>query len=290
MTLFVQTAVTGILLGLIYTSFAVGLSLTMGVLGIINVAHSIFLVGATFVTWQFVNGAGLDPLVTAAIVVPLFFVLGAAVEHVLIRRVAREADTTALLVLFGTMVALESLAILLWTTDTRVLDLGYLGGSLAIGSVFVPVARLTAALLALAAVTSLHLFLQRTVTGRSIRAMAQNRDAAALVGIKVERLTTIVFGLGTALAALGGVSLALAFSFTPQQHLQWLAWSFLVVVIGGLGSVRNTLLAGLTLGLIEAFAGVLVPFEFVLVIVYGVLALALLVRTEGLGGTVERRI
>ncbi|MGH3666285.1 MAG: branched-chain amino acid ABC transporter permease, partial [Egibacteraceae bacterium] len=223
MSLLVQAAANGLLLGLIYTAMAVGLSLTMGVLGIVNVAHSAFLILGSLLTWQIVNSVGLDPLVAGLLVVPLFFAIGAGVERALIRRVSREAETTALLVLFGVMVVLETLGVIVWTTDTRVLKLGYLAGSLRFWILSVPGGRVVAALLAVAAVAALHFFLQRTMTGRSIRAMAQNPDAAALVGIKVPRLTTLVFGLGTALAALGGVSLALAFPFTPQQHIQWLA-------------------------------------------------------------------
>jgi branched-chain amino acid transport system permease protein len=288
--LYLQTALNGLVLGLIYTGLAVGLSLTMGVLGVINVAHSAFLILAALVTWQLVTSTGIDPLLAAALLVPVLFVIGAGLERVLIRRVAREAQTTALLVLFGVLIVLESIGILIWTTDTRVLDIGYLSGAVAVGRLSLPLGRLAGALLSLVAVTVLHLFLTRTLTGRGIRAMAQNRDAAALVGIKVPRLTTIVFGIGTALAALGGVSLALAFPFTPQGHIQWLAWAFLVVVIGGLGSVGSTLLAGLVVGLIVSFAGVLLPFEYVYLIVYGLLAFSLLVRSEGLLGARERRI
>jgi branched-chain amino acid transport system permease protein len=126
--------------------------------------------------------------------------------------------------------------------------------------------------------------------GRGIRAMAQNRDAAAIVGIKVDRLATIVFGIGTALAAIGGVALAMAFAFSPQEHVRWLAWAFLIVIIGGLGNVRNTLAAALLVGVLESFAGVLVPFQYVYFIVYGLLAAALLVRSEGLLGAKARSL
>ena len=290
MELLMQAFANGVLLGLIYTALAVGLSLTMGVLGIVNVAHSVFVILAALLTAQLANSAGLDPLLAAAAILPFFFLVGAGVERTLVRRVSREAETTALLVLFGVMVVLETLGIIVWTTDTRVVNLGWLQGSLRLGPLAIPTGRVVAAFIALVAVGALHQFLQRTMTGRSIRAMSQNRDAAALVGIKVPRLTTLVFGLGTALAALGGVSLALAFPFAPQQHLQWLAWAFLVVVMGGLGSVRNTMVAGLTLGIVESLAGVLVPFEYVLLIIYALLAAALLIRSEGLLGARERRI
>lgn len=288
LNLFLQTLVNGTLLGFIYSALAMGLSLTMGVLGIINVSHSAFLIVATLLTASLVNVAGLDPFLATLVIVPVFFVLGSGIERTLIRRVAREAPTTALVVLFGVLVVIESLAILVWTTDTRVLALTYLEGSFELGTINIPIARVAAASLGLMGALGLYVFLERSTTGRGIRALGENPDVAAIVGIDVARLRTIVFGLGTALAALGGIALALAFPFTPQQHVQWLAWAFLIVILGGLGNVRNTVVAGLALGLIEAFAGVLFPFSYVLVIVYGLLAGALLVRSEGLLGTQER--
>jgi branched-chain amino acid transport system permease protein len=172
----------------------------------------------------------------------------------------------------------------------QILSLRHLGFSLEGLGVSVPLPRLAAGVLATVSMVGLYLFLQRTMTGRSIRAMAQNRDAAAMVGIRVERLDALVFAIGTGMAAIGGVALAMAFALAPQQHVRWLAWAFLVVVLGGLGNVRNTAVAALLLGFVEAFAGALLPFHYVYVIVYAALAAALLFRSEGLMGTRARTI
>ncbi|QBI20891.1 branched-chain amino acid ABC transporter permease [Egibacter rhizosphaerae] len=290
LTVFVQTTISGILLGLVYTAVGVGLSLTMGVLRIVNVSHSAFLIFAAFLTITLVNNWGLDPFLAGALIVPIFAVAGYLVGSTTIRRIAREPATTGLLALFGVMVFLESLAIVIWTTDTRSMATGYLDAALRGFGVSVPLTRLAGAAIAAVAVVALYLFLQRTMTGRSIRAMAQNRDAAALVGIRVDRLDALVFAIGTALAAVGGVALAIVFSLTPQMHVVWLAWAFLVVVVGGLGNVRNTAAAALLLGLVESFAGVLLPFHYTYILVYGLLAAALLFRSEGLFGSKARTI
>lgn len=290
MSLFLQTLTSGVLLGMIYMVVAVGLSLTMGVLRIVNVSHSGFLIFAAFILIALVNG-GMDPFLALLIIVPAFAAVGYLLGATTVRRISREPPTTGLLVLFGVMVFLEASAIVLWTTDTRTMSPGYLGFSLTgVGGVTIPAPRLTAAVLAIVSMTALYLFLQRTMTGRSIRAMAQNRDAAAMVGIRVERLDALVFAIGTGMAGIGGAALGMAFALAPQLHIRWLAWAFLVVVLGGLGNVRNTAVAALTLGLIESFAGAILPFHYVYVIVYGTLAAALLVRSEGLMGTRARTI
>jgi branched-chain amino acid transport system permease protein len=287
---FSQTLANGLLLGCIYAAFALGLSLVLGILGLVNVAHSAIMILAALVYWELVNGAGFDPLLAIPIVVAAFFLAGTLLETTIVRRVAREADTTALLVFFGTMVAAESVAVLVWTTDTRNIRAAYLDTTWRLGGIGIPVTRVVAAALTLALLAGLHLFLTRTLTGAAIRGMAQNRDVAAMVGIRVQRLGLWVFAAGTALAAFGGAVLALVLPFSPQEHVRWLAWAFLIVIVGGLGSVRNTLLASLLVGLLEAFVGVLLPFKYVYFVVYALLAVALLARREGLGGTQARTI
>src|SRR5579883_2515429 len=202
MVLLLQAVADGVLLGLLYTVMAVGLSLTLGVLGV--------------------------------------------VDRVLIRRVARAPQLLGLLVLFGVMVAVESAAILLWTTDTRVITVPYTNRALHLGAITLSEVRLIAGGIALLLVVLLHAGLRLTRFGKAIRAMAQNRDVAMVLGIDVGWLSMVVFGLGTATAGAGGVVLGMVFPFDPQTQIQWLSWAFLVVLFGGLGGVGNTLAGGLT--------------------------------------------
>ena len=285
-----QTLANGVVLGLLYTTVALGLTLTLGVLGIVNMAHSALLIAASLVTWQVVNVVGLHPLLSLIVVVPAFFVLGALLEAALLRPVRRLPESTGLLLLFGLLIIVESLALAVFTTDPRTLRLGEFGQPVTLGPVTITLNRLTAAALGGLGTLALYLFLTRTMLGRATRAMADNRDAAAVMGIDTSRLSTFVFAIGVALASLAGVALAMSFTFSPQEHVRWLAWAFLIVVIGGLGSVPATLTAGLIVGIVESFAGLLLPFQYVHFVIYAMLAIALVTRGGGLMAASERRL
>ncbi|MFW6090634.1 MAG: branched-chain amino acid ABC transporter permease [Actinomycetota bacterium] len=285
-----QDLINGLVLGCVYAGFALGLSLVFGILGIINVAHSALLVLAALAYFEFVNGLGVDVLLAAVPVLAIFLLLGTGMYRPLVRRLEREHDTTILLVFFGVMVVVESAAVMVWTTDTRNVSIGYLAKTLRLGELGVPLGRLVAAALTIVLFVAVYLFLTRTLTGAAVRGMAQNRDVAQMVGIPVSRLAMYVFGAGIALAGFGGVVLGLTLPFSPQDHVRWLAWAFLIVIIGGLGNVANTFLAGLGLGLVETFAGSFLPFQYTYLIIYLLLALVLLLRSEGLRGTAVRTL
>lgn len=286
----VQSLVNGVLLGGVYGGLAMGLSLLLGVLGIVNLAHSAILVFSALVYWQFVNGVGLDPLLMIVPVVAIAFVFGLAVHRGVARYLARESDTTIILAFFGLMIIVESVAIMIWTTDTRTVDLGYLAGVVRFGPANVTYGRIVAAAVTFAVLIALHLFLTRTLTGSAIRGMAQDRDVASMVGINVESLSRWVFAAGIAFAGFGGTVLSMVSSFSPQEHTRWLAWAFLVVILGGLGSALRSLIAGIAVGVFESVIGVLIPFQYTYLALYALLAAALLIRNEGLGAVTQRTI
>lgn len=285
-----QSLVNGILLGGVYGGLAIGLSLILGVLRVVQLAHSAVLIFAGLLYWQFVNGFGLDPLAMIVPVVAIAFAFGLVVHRGIAQHLARENNSTVMLAFFGLLVVLESVAVMIWTTDTRTVSLGYLSDVIRIGPVSAPVSRLVAAAITVAVLLALHAYLSRTVTGSAIRGLAQNPDVASMVGIDVTRLSRRVFAAGIAFAAFGGVVLAMTQSFNPQEHYRWLAWAFLVVILGGLGSALRTMTAGLVVGVVETMTGLLLPFQYTYLILYGILAVALLVRSEGLGGVKQRTI
>lgn len=285
-----QIVVNGLLLGCIYAGFALGLSLILGILKIINIAHSAILVLAALCYWELVNGLGIDPLVSIVPIVVIFYFVGLALHRGIAQRLTREHDSTVLLAFFGVMVIIESVAVLIWTTDTRNLKLGYLGEVLRFWELNIPIARIAGAVVTIALLVVLHWMLTRTLTGAAVRGLAENTDVARLVGIGVDKITRRVFAVGVAFAAFGGCVLALSMPFTPQGHVRWLAWAFLIVIIGGMGSVLATLLAGLAVGLIESVVAVALPTQYTYLILYAILAGALLVRRTGLGGVTERAI
>ncbi len=289
-SLLLQAVVDGILLGLIYTIMALGLSLILGVLGVINVAHSVFIMLGSFFALGMLTILHLDPTVSFVLSIPVFFLAGAAVYRLLIERVQRAPSTIGILVLFGLMVVVETAGILLWTTDTRVITVGYSNLRLSAGPVTVNGARLIAGGLSLLATAGAYWFLTRTLIGRAVVAMADNRDAASVLGMNVGRLSMLIFGLGIAAAGAGGVAIGVTFPFAPQDHIQWLSWAFLIVIVGGLGRVEGTLFGGLVIGLIQTLAGILLPFSWVFLLMYMLLLVLLIVRGQGLGGLRRREL
>ena len=192
--------------------------------------------------------------------------------------------------MFGLMVLIENVGTIAWTTDTRVITAAYTNTSLVIGGVTLVHVKLIAGLLALVLIAAFWAFLRFTLVGRAIRAMGQNRDAATTVGVNVAQLSAIMFGLGIACAGAAGVALAMIFPFSPNTQVQWLAWAFLVVILGGLGNVANTLVAGLVVGLIQTVCTAFMPFDYVYLVLYVLLAVVLVARREGLSGAVRRTI
>ncbi|TDW29512.1 branched-chain amino acid ABC transporter permease [Cryobacterium psychrophilum] len=285
-----QSFVNGILLGGVYGGLAIGLSLILGVLGVLNLAHSAIIIFAALLYWEFVNGLGLDPLLMIAPVVAIGYGFGLLVHRGIAQHLVKDKGSTVMLAFFGLLVILESVAVMIWTTDTRTVSLGYLSEVVEIGSISAPVSRLVGAGITIVVLVALHFFLTRTLTGSAIRGLAQNRDVASMVGIDVNTLSRRVFAAGIAFAAFGGIVLAMVQSFNPQEHYRWLAWAFLVVILGGLGSALRTLISGFIVGIVETMVGIIIPFQYTYLVLYGILAVALLVRSEGLGGVKQRII
>lgn len=281
--------VNGVLLGMVYAAISAGLSLTLGVMGLVNVAHSAVAMLGAYIAWEMMQRTGVDPLVAFLVVLALSFLFGMIIERLLIRRVYDEPPVASLLSLFGLMIVLESAIILVWTTTERALPVDYPTAIEAFG-LRIGVARLVGGGVALAAILATHAFLKYSRTGRGIRAMASNRDAARMLGIDTDRLSMLLFGIGTALAGAGGVAMAMVFTFVPQLHLNWLTLAILVVVIGGLGSILRTLVAALAIAVIESLAGTYLPFEYVPIVLYVLLIVTLWVRREGIAGSRARAL
>lgn len=289
MTTFFQATINGLLQGIIYAAIAAGLSLTLGVMGIINVAHAALALLAAYLGWTSINVLGMDPFVSLVVIAALFFVIGVVIERGLLRRLYGEEAWTSLLVLFGLMIVLETIANLIWTTTERAISVPW-SAAVELGGFRLSASRLFGGLIMLAAIIAVHVFLTYGRTGRGMRAMAHNRDAAEILGINTDRLSMILFGLGVALAAGGGIALGLIFPLTPQLHTQWLVLAILIVVVGGLGGLPQTVLAAVGVALIETWTGLYLSFRYVDVVLYLVLIALLWIRREGLVGSRARSL
>lgn len=280
----------GVMIGLIYAIAGVGLSLVLGIMGVVNVAHSAFIMLGSFFAFELFRRLGVDPIISFFLAFPVFFAAGVVVYRALITRVEAAPQTQSLVAMFGLMVLLESLGTIAWTTDTRVITVGYTNTSILLGSVVLANVKLIAGALALLLIGAFWAFLRFTLMGRAIRAMGQNRSAAMSVGVNVRQLSAVMFGLGIACAGSAGVALGMVFPFSPNTQILWLAWTFLVVILGGLGNVANTLVAGVVVGLIQTAAAAFMPFDYVYLVLYALLAAILVIRREGLGGSTRRAI
>src|SRR6266568_7852021 len=265
---------------------AYGLGLIYGVLRVVNLAHGGVIMAGAYMGWVLHSRAGLDPYLSIPLVVAATFGLGVVMYRVLVRRLPRGAagGPASLLLLCGVWLVLRNAAYLLFTGNDHVIRTGYSTRALPLLGSFVAVNRLAVLGIAVLTPLALHALLTRTYLGKAIRAVAQNADSCRLVGVDVDRIYTLTFGIGTALAGLAGLLSAALFSFNPAFGSSELLKSFVVVVLGGLGNVLGTGLAALLLALVEVFALLLLPSYLTAAVGFVVLVLVLVVRPGGLFG------
>ncbi len=281
--IFVQSALTGALVGGLYALMAIGLSLSWGMLRIINLAHFGMILLSGYLTYALATNAGFDPLLTLVVTVPVLFGIGLVIQWGFQRFGVSELNS--LLVSFGLLIIGIQLISNVWSADLRRMTADvnpYATGSLVIGPLVFPMPTLIASLSAVALVIGIHLVLQRTFVGRALRAFGQDPEIAGAFGIDHRRLGMLLAGAAGATAAVAGTLFAIGGSLTPSTALEWFGVVFAVVNLGGIGNVLGTLLAG---GLVGAMTGVVTvawsPVAAPLV-VYSLIVLALLFRPRGL--------
>jgi branched-chain amino acid transport system permease protein len=286
MARFIDLALSAVMLAGLYATMAYGLGLIYGVLRVVNLAHGGVIMGGAYLGWVLFERFGIDPYLSLPIVVAATFGLGLLLYRVLVRHLPRgpAGGPASLLLLFGTWLVLRNVAYLLFTGNDQAIRTGYSTTSVALLGTHVSVNRLAVLAIAVVLPVLLHLLLKRTYTGRAIRAVAQNADSCTLVGIDVERIYALTFGLGTALAGVAGLLSATIFSFNPGFGSGELLKSFVVVVLGGLGSVLGTGLAALILAIVEVFAILVLPSYLTSAVGFVMLVLVLVLRPGGLFG------
>lgn len=283
-----QQLVLGFMIGGLYGLAAVGLSLIFGVLKVLNVAHGeLIMLGGYGAYWLFTLG-GVDPFASLAFVVPAALMAGLALYWVLFRFVVRAREETriknSLLIGFGLALALDTLAVKLWTADERGITPPYAGTALIVGNLAIPLVRLASLVVAFALIAALHLLLTRWRWGRAIRATAEDWQAALLTGIDVRRAYLLAFALGTGLAGAAGTLVSVGYSVSPSIGLGWTLKALIVVVLAGLGSMFGTFVGGLFLGLAEAASAATFGGPYREVVGLVIFFVVLVVRPQGLFG------
>ncbi len=254
MHLLAQDLVNGILAGGILAVVALGFSLVWGIMNIINLAHGAFIMLGAYVTWQLFTSFHLDPFLSLPVSFLVLFVLGYVIQRYIINWVARAPVLTTFLLTFGLSLLVVNIALLIWTGDTRGVTTAYSGTNFSIGGITVPYAKLYTLIAAMVITGVMYLWLQRSKTGRAIRATSMDIGAAQLAGVRVAQIFAIVYGLGAGLAGVAGTLISLSYSLNPSMGQPFLIKAFVVCVLGGLGSVEGALVGGLAYGIVEAFA------------------------------------
>jgi branched-chain amino acid transport system permease protein len=276
--------VSGVLTGSLYAIIGVGLTIVFGVMRIINLAHGEMVMLGMFGAYWAQALWGIDPFVSLFLWAPLMFVAGALVHRFLLRKVIPGGELNTLLYTAGLSLFVANVALVAWTGDYRTIALPYGAVPWRPLGIAVPVAPAIAFALAGAIAGALWLFLGRTDAGRAIRATSQNVEAAILMGIDVQRVSTLTFGLGAALAAAAGVLLGPSLYLYPTVGEILIVKCFVIVVLGGLGSVAGAMAGGILLGVVESLGAVYASMALKDGIGFVIFLAVLLYRPSGLFG------
>ncbi|HEX5014386.1 MAG TPA: branched-chain amino acid ABC transporter permease [Candidatus Limnocylindrales bacterium] len=280
--IYLQAAVAGALTGGLFAVMAVGMSLTWGMLRVINLAHfGLILLGA-YLTFQLATGLGIDPILTLVVSAPVLFAVGALMQLAFDRLGLTEFNS--LIVSFGLLIIIVQLTSNVWSADFQRMDSDvnpYATEAVTIGPLAFPVPTLLAFVAAVLVVGAAHLGLTRTYPGRALRAFAQDRAIAAAFGIDHVRLGTLLAGLSGATAATAGMLFALGNAVIPTAPFEWVGIVFAVVILGGIGDAVGTLLAGLVVGAVSGLVSVTLSPAAAPLVIFSAVILALLLRPDG---------
>jgi branched-chain amino acid transport system permease protein len=286
-----QSVILGLLLGGLYALLAAGLTLYFGIMRVVMIAHSAFLILAAYVAWWSHARLGVDPLLSMIVTIPLFFGAGVILQRMLLSRL-RPLTLTMMSVLltFAIAVLVEGLLGYAFTGTQRRIQLGYGSASIGLFGARIAVVKLIAFGLAVVALLTLYLVMKRTTFGWALRATIQHRDAARLVGIDTEKVAGYGFGIGLATAAIGGTALSLDTTIYPSLHWHWIGPLMAIIVVGGLGSVPGAAAAAMLLGLMQSLLQIPMGTTWAQTIFYLALFATLAFRPQGFfGGRLAQR-
>jgi len=284
--IYANVLIAGVLTGLVYGLSALGLSVIFGVIRIVNFAHGEMMVMGMFLALELFRWFGLDPLWSMPIAAAALFAFGYALQALLVHRVAHLPEHLQFLLLAGVATVMVSAGQMVFGPDARGAQVGYALDSYAIGPIVVDKVRLFAGAAALGVAALLFGFFRYTLLGKAIRACADNHQGALVVGLNVARLYALTFGIGAACIGAAGAIILLLVDVHPYLAPGYTLLAFVIVIVGGLGSMPGALLGGVLIGASEALAGFLLVPSLKSAFSFGVLILVLLLRPQGLLGRV----
>ena len=283
-SILLSATINGLLLGGIYTLVASGLTLIYGVLHIINFAHGSMLMLAMFGVFYLLTKLGVDPYAALLIMVPAMYLLGYLLYRGLIGKLSNGKDENILLITLGLSILIENLALMFFKGDTRTISVSYSDTMVELGPTLVAMPKLISFVAAMVLCGLLGLFISRTDTGKAIRAVAKERVGARLVGINVDRVFAISYGIGLATLGAAACLLMPIFYVSPTTGHVFVMVAFTVVVLGGMGSFLGAVVGGLIVGLTESFGGLFLGESLGQIGISLIFILILLLRPQGLFG------
>lgn len=280
----IEAALNGLMTGAVYALIALGLTLVYGVLHIINFAHGALLTVAMFAVWGAFALVHVDPYLAMLGIVPAMFGLGYGLQRFVIGPASHGNDNNVLLVTLGLSIVLENGLLALFRSDTRALDSDAALQVIELGPLLLSTPRVIGFVASLAVTGLLWLLLNRSDTGRAIRAVAREKLGARLVGIEVDHVYAVTFGLGCACLAVAACLLMPTYYVNPRSGAAFVLVAFTIVVLGGMGSIAGALVGGLIIGVVESFSGLLLGDSLGQIGIFLIFILVLLVRPTGLFG------
>jgi branched-chain amino acid transport system permease protein len=284
--LLINAIVAGLLLGGFYAAVTSGVSISFGMLDIVNIAHPAFIILGSYIAYFININFGIDPIIVSLIMLPVFFTLGTLVYHVYYLSFERRGQESlrGLAFFFGLLFVTEVVLILVFGVDYRYVEARYIGPSLHFGMIDLPLRMLVPCLVALALFAAIELFITRTFTGRAIMAVSQDQLALQLMAADPIRIKRIAFGISIATAAVAGALLIIIQPVEPSVGREYIGRVFAICVLGGLGSMPGTLIAAVMLGVVESLTATFYGPSWAPAVAFGFLLLTLAFRPAGLLG------
>lgn len=283
MEMFIQVALNGLMLGFLFSIISIGLTLIFGIVKVVNFAHGEFLMIGMYLTYVFTTKMGVHPFTTVIAVVPILFLIGACTQKLLIEPLMKTHDAhNQIFATVGLSTALMNLALLIFGADIVQTPASGLRSPVVFGPFFVLKGQLMIMAVSIFVVIALELFLKRSRTGRAIRAVAQNRAAAQLMGINVKWIYVLTFGIGAACVGVASVVIAPLFPVSPSTGTYFVLIAFVVVVLGGLGSISGAFVGALIIGLVDSIAGFYLGSDIREAVVFAIFLILLILKPSGL--------
>lgn len=279
-----QVLLDGLIVGLMFALVAMGLSLIYGVMNIVNFAHGEFMMLAMYFCFFAWSLFGIDPLVSTPLAAVVMFFVGVAVYRLLIRHVLGASMVAQIFATFGLLLFIQAAANFFWKADVRSIPTSWAAGNFQIAGLFFSGPEVIAGLGALLTAGALYWFIHRTETGLALQAVAEDPQAARLMGIDSDRMFAIAWGVSCAVVAIGGGLLSTYYAISPLAGSRWALPAFVAVAIGGFGSISGAFFGGIIIGVVQTAGGFFTSPSYKLLFVYGLYLLIVFWRPYGLLG------